>query len=123
MPVGRAEVGVLPDELIERGARGARVALGELRPRKAEHEIGVVLVESLERLGVLGDRLVVALVTGEPLGVALAARDIAGDARLVLVTAQVRTRVHRAAQTAGGAPRSTAAEERPGGLPRQLGQG
>ncbi len=57
-----------------------------------------MLVEAGERLAVLRDRLVVALVTGELLGVALAAGDVAGDARLVLVTAQVRTRVHHAAR-------------------------
>src|SRR4029077_17810939 len=82
-----AELGIQPDELIERGTGRARIPLAELRLRQSEHEVRVVFVQPAEGLPVLGDGLIVALVAHQFLRVALAAGDVASDAGLVLVAA------------------------------------
>src|SRR6202035_5893844 len=111
MPCRRAKIRVVPDEFIERGARSGCVALAKLRLRESLHEIGVMFIQSRKRLAVLTDGLVVALVAHEFLRVALAARDVAADTRLILVTAQVGAFSHGFGQTARGALRSAAAEQ------------
>src|SRR5438046_6071188 len=100
MPGRGAEIGVVTDELVERRARGARLALAELRLREPEHEIGIVLVEPRERLAVLGDGLVVALPAHQLFRVTLAARHVVRDAYLALVTAQIPLGIHGPAQAA-----------------------
>src|ERR1700731_5075415 len=100
MPCRRAKIRVALDQLIERATRCGCVALAELRLRESQHEIGVMLIESRKRLAVLTDGLVVALVAHEFLRVALAARDVAGNTRLALVTAQIPAGIHRFTQAA-----------------------
>src|SRR5256886_7183704 len=118
----RSKIRVVPDELIERGARRGCVALAELRLRESEHEIGVVLIQSGECLAVLTDRLLVALMAHEFLRVALPARDVAGDTRLVLVTAQLPARIHGLAQAARGALCGATAEQFGKNLHRDVGK-
>ena len=121
MPCRRAKIRVALDEFIERGARSGCVALAKLRLRESLHEIGVMFIQSGERLAVLTDGLVVALVAHEFLRVALAARDVAGDTRLVLVAAQVGAGIHRLAQAARGALRRAAAQQFGKNLHRDVG--
>src|SRR5215471_21742660 len=103
-----AEVGIEPDELIECRARPRGVSLAELRVSESQHEVGIVLVEPGERFTILADGLIVTPMTHQLLGVALTARDVAGDARLALVASQIGARIHRLAQAARGVSRGTA---------------
>ena len=48
-----------------------------------------MLVQAGERAAVLGDGFIVPAVARELLGIALTARDVAGDASFVLVAAQI----------------------------------
>ena len=55
-----------------------RTALGKLRARKPEHEVGIVLIEPAQNLSVHRNRLIVAAVPHELFRIALAARDVRG---------------------------------------------
>ncbi len=91
-------------------ARG-RGAAAELRARQAQHQVGIVHVESRERLPVLLDRFLVTAVAHQLIGVTLPRGDVAGETRLVLEAAQVRERVDGALESPGGALRGAAAKE------------
>ena len=88
-----------------------RIAFAELGLGQAQHQIGIVLVKAGERLAVLGDRLVVAPVAREFLGVALATGHVAGHAGFALVAAQVGAGIHCLLEPRAGALRRAAAEQ------------
>src|SRR5579863_10075429 len=81
-----------------------------------------MLVQSGERLTVLGDRLLIALVAYQFLRVALAAGDVAAHAYFGLVATQLATRIHGLAQAARGALRGATAQETRNDLDRDVGK-
>ena len=109
MPFGGSEFRVEADEVIEGCARAGGITFAELRARKPQHEIRVMLIQAVEIRAVFVDRLVVAPSPRERFGIALAACDIACYPGFAFVAAQVRMRIERLFDSACGALRRAAA--------------
>lgn len=117
----RAEVGVETNQLIEGSAGGGGIALAELRLGEPQHQVGIVLVQPAETLAILSDGLIEAPMSRELLGVALATRDVASDARLAFVAAQIGSGVHCFAEPPRSALRSAAAQQLRNDFHRHIG--
>ncbi len=96
MRLGGAEVGVLPQGFIERRPSGAGIAAAKLRPRQTQHQVRIVFIQSGEHLAIGGSGFLEAVVPQQLFGVALVARDILGDLRLILQPPQLCLRVQGA---------------------------
>jgi len=110
VPVRGLEIRIQADEIVESCTRGSRIAFSELGARQPEHEIRIMLVQTVEIGSMFADRFVVASRACECFGVALPARDIAGNSRFTFVAAQIRMRIERFLDTASRALRRSAAK-------------
>ena len=93
MALGRAEIGIQANEVIECRARRDRISLGELGAAQCRASGWDHARKDRQRLAILRDRFVMPTVTRELLRVALPAGDVAADAGFAFVTTKVRGRI------------------------------